>query len=203
MIIYGSRSTTLLTAVLPDEKCSNCQTQGSIVMGVYSKYAHIFWIPMFPIGKVGISQCQHCKQVLKVNEMPPELKKQYWSIKNQAKAPIWQFIGLGIIAFIVIMTIISTNIDKKNEAQYLAAPQSGDIYEYKTEDGNYSTWKLTKVTTDSLGISLNKYTISRITSLYKIEKPENYPDTTVWISKPTIAKMYSNGRISGIKRSGK
>jgi hypothetical protein len=203
MIIYGSRSTTLKAAELPDEKCSNCQTQGSIIMGVYSKYAHIFWIPIFPIGKVGISQCLHCKQVLKENQMPTELKKQYWSLKNQAKVPIWQFIGLILIGVLVVGSIISGNASKKNEAQYLAAPQSGDIYEFKTEDGSYSTWKLTKVTMDSLGISFNKFAISKITGLYKIEKPENYPDTTVWISKTTVSKMYSDGKISGIERSGK
>jgi hypothetical protein len=66
----------------------------------------------------------------------------------------------------------------------------------------YSTWKLTKVTTDSLGVSFNKYAISKIIGLYKIEKPENYPDTTVWISKTTVSKIYSDGKISGIERSG-
>jgi hypothetical protein len=200
MIIYGRRSSTIKAAELTNEKCPSCQTQGSLIMGIYSRYAHIFWIPMFPIGKTGISQCQHCKQVLKLNEMPAELKYHYQTLKAQSNVPKWQFIGLIIIAFLVIMTIISTHVGKKNEAQYLATPQCGDIYKYKSDNGNYSTWKLTKITKDSLAVALNNYEITKITGIYKIDKPENYSDSSVWMSKTEVSKMYSEGKIFGINR---
>jgi hypothetical protein len=201
MIIYGSKATTINSTHLIVEKCSNCQTQGSIIIGVYSKYAHIFWIPMFPIGKVGLSQCEHCKQVLKVKEMPADIKSQYHQLSAQSKVPMWQFAGLLIVGLIIVYSIITGNVEKKNEKQYLQIPLSGDVYEFKTKLGNYSTWILKNVTKDSLGISLNNYAITKSTGFYKIEKPENYSDSIVWISKADVSKMYSEGRIYSILRN--
>jgi len=86
MVIYGHRATHLKTEQISD-KCPNCGQQ-SLIMGVFEKYAHIFWITIFPYGKTGTSQCQHCQQVLSDKEFTTELKETYKELKASAKTPI-------------------------------------------------------------------------------------------------------------------
>jgi len=90
MIIYGIRNKELIKEHITD-KYPNCGTQNSIDMHVFQKYAHVFWTPFFPLGKTGVSQCDHCKQVLKLKEMPSSLTNVYENLKSQTKTPIWTF----------------------------------------------------------------------------------------------------------------
>ncbi len=103
MIIYGSRSVHLKSTQADKITCPNCQTENSLILSVFGKHAHVFWIPLFPIGKKGFSQCQHCKQVLETREMPEQIKTAYKILKKDSKYRVWQYSGL--IAFLVLFVI--------------------------------------------------------------------------------------------------
>ncbi len=105
MIIYGSRATHLKSAQ-STTTCPSCNTKGSVILSVFGKYAHIFWIPLFPIGKKGISQCQHCKNVLATREMPEAIKREYDELKADCKSPIWQYVGLFIFVALFAMPFL-------------------------------------------------------------------------------------------------
>ena len=108
MIIYGTKAKQLAKEHVTT-KCANCGTQNSIEIYIFQKYAHVFWIPLFPLQKTAVSQCEHCKQVLKPKEMPPALLADYEQLKTQSKTPIWTFSGLGLIAALVVVAVISDN----------------------------------------------------------------------------------------------
>jgi hypothetical protein len=127
MIIYGNKPVHLKSVQPPTLVCPSCGQTGTIVISAYSKHAHIFWIPLFPIGRLGASQCQHCKQVLELGAMPHEIKREYSNLKAETKVPLWQFSGLGLVAVIIAFTIYSSGEDKKKEAEYLANPVVGDV----------------------------------------------------------------------------
>ena len=74
-------------------------------MYVFQKYAHIFWIPFFPLGKSGASQCGHCQQVLKAKQMPSDVRLAYDNVAAKAKIPYWTFAGVAIIAIIIIISM--------------------------------------------------------------------------------------------------
>src|SRR5688572_9067139 len=139
MIIYGSRPVHLKSGQSPTLVCPSCGQTGTIFLSAYSKHAHIFWIPLFPIGRFGVSQCQHCKQVLETGAMPHELRREYDNLKAETKVPLWQFSGLGVIAAIIVFATYASGEDKKKEAEYLANPAVGDVYRYNTESKQYST----------------------------------------------------------------
>ncbi len=200
MIIYGWRSAHLRTTKSQTATCPSCNTKGSTVISVYSKHAHIFWIPLFPYGKTGASQCQHCKYAMKLKEMPEEIKKEYKNLKMDVKPPIWQFAGLILFSFLVVWLIYAGKEGKKMDQEYLAAPAKGDIYEFKTESGYYSTLKVMQVTADSVIVSPNNYEMEKKSRLYKIEKPENYAEFTYGISKENLKKMYEEEEIFDIER---
>ena len=127
MVIYGTKATQLAKETVT-EKCQNCGTQNSIEIYVFQKYAHIFWIPLFPTGKTAVSECSHCKQVLKQKEMPAALKASYDNIKVQSKTPIWTFSGLALLAVLISFGVYSDNQNSARNAKLILEPQAGDIY---------------------------------------------------------------------------
>ena len=200
MIIYGSRAVHLASAQPTSVACPSCGTQGSLVISTFRRHAHIFWIPLFPIGKTGVSQCQHCKQVMKVKEMPNNIRKEYEYIKDEKRGPLWQFAGLGLIAVLVTWGSIATSQHKELVVQYLAAPVAGDVYEYKAEVGHYSTFKIVGVTQDSVYVSPNEYETNKVTGVDDIDKEENYSDEIYGMARKDIDEMYQQGEIYDIHR---
>ena len=111
MIIFGTGSSNLKTNNTKSYDCGNCETQNTVNFSFWAKYFHIFWIPVFPYSKKGISQCRNCKQALYFNEMPQKMKDDYNAASAEVKSPFTHYIGLmiiGIAALFIIGTIITS-----------------------------------------------------------------------------------------------
>ncbi|TVZ15264.1 hypothetical protein JM81_1489 [Maribacter sp. MAR_2009_72] len=200
MIFFGTGSANIASIKTRNITCQHCKNEDTIYINIYRKHFHIFWIPVFPFIKSGNSFCSHCKQVLKPKEMPDQLQLQYKNIKGNVKGPTWQFSGLLLLICLIGLIIYTTGRDKLNTKLYLSEPEIGDIYKYRVDNGNYSTMKLVSITQDSLFLSLNDYEISKRSRIYKIDKPENYPDTYFGYSKHEISLMEKDGTILEINR---
>ena len=200
MIIYGTKAVHLKTTKFPRATCTSCNTQGSLNFSIYSRHAHIFWIPVFPYGKKGFSQCEHCKQELKLKEMPESYKREYDKLKDEVRTPIWQFSGLVLLISLFGWVAVSAENDKTNALEYIAAPAVGDVYEFKTEEGDYSTMKVARVDADSVYVLQNNYAIGKKTRMYKIDKEENYATETYGISRAEIQQMHTNKIIFDVNR---
>ena len=199
MIIYGSRATHLKSAQLPNESWPNCNTKGTIVMSVFGRYAHIFWLPTFPLGRKGGSQCANCKQVLESKQMPQSLRSQYDQLAAQTRVPIWSWTGLAAIVALIGFASYGAGVDKDNEKKYLAAPVAGDVYSVKLNEGNYSLMKVALVTPDSLMMNLSSYTVDKMSGMYKLKSKE-YDTLGYWISREKIKEMYEKKDIFDIDR---
>ena len=198
MIIYGSRSKELAKEILTD-KCQNCGKDNSIDMHVFQKYAHVFWIPFFPLGKTGVSQCDHCKQVLKLKEMPGTLRASYDNLKSQTKTPIWTFSGLALVAVLIVAGVISDKKKGERNAQLIVTPQAGDIFEIKTKDKQYTIYKVYKVQGDSVFIQPSNYEVNKMTGLNDLKQKE-YSSDVYGVSKTDLKKMLEEGEILDIDR---
>lgn len=199
MIIYGTRASHLKTVQLPNETCPNCNTKGSMVMSVYNRYAHIFWLPTFPVGRTGGSQCMNCQQVLEPKKMPTFLKLQYDQLMAQTKIPVWSFSGLAIIIALIAWGSYSSGVNKENEKKYVEAPLVGDIYRVKTDSSSYSLMKVAEVTSDSLLIYFNQYEVDKMAAVYKLKEKE-YDSVGYWLSRGAIREMYEKKEIFGVDR---
>ncbi len=111
MIIYGTKEVHLKSKRLDMVMCESCTKRGDITLSVFGKHFHIFWIPLFPIMKKGYSECSHCKNVLKVKEMPDSIKNEYKEFKKEAKYKIWQFLGI-ILTVLHFCTIYLVSVLK-------------------------------------------------------------------------------------------
>jgi len=201
MIIYGTRAAHLKSTQPRSIVCAHCGQADATVLSVYGKYAHIFWIPVFPIGRVGLSQCSHCKQTLEYKNMNRDLQQAYNNLRAETRVPIWQFAGLGLVGVLIVFGVYSSSHDKKNRLEYVANPIAGDVYKYKTDDNNYSTLKVISVSADSVFVSPNKYQTDKMTGIYKIDKAENYPGESYGIARSDVKQMLQNDDIYDIDRN--
>jgi len=106
MIIFGTRSKVLNGSTATTD-CNHCSSIETVRLSFVLRYFHIFWIPMFPISKTGISQCSHCKQVLYANQMPNALQAVYLEEKKKVKTPWGYRFGLILIALALLFIIVS------------------------------------------------------------------------------------------------
>jgi hypothetical protein len=199
MIVYGSRSKELAKDILTD-LCPNCGKQNSIDMHVFQKYAHVFWIPIFPMGKTGVCQCDHCKQVLSLKEMPASLVISYNNLKEKAKTPIWMFSGLALLAILITIGIISGKKNDEKNAKLILSPKAGDIFEIKVSDNQYTLYKVNEVLGDSVFVQINDYETNKVTGLNDLKK-EAYSEEVMGFSKAELKQMLEKGEIIDIERN--
>ena len=201
MIIYGTRSTHLKSIQPQSIVCTHCGQTNTTLVSAYSKYAHIFWIPVVPIGRAGYTHCTHCKQALEYKDMNREAQMQYDNLKAETRVPIWHFAGLTLIGVLIVFAVYSSGQDEKNRVEYAANPMAGDIYKYKTDEKNYSTLKVVSISEDSVFVSPNNYETDKMSGVYKIDKAENYPEETYGIAKSTVKQMLQENDIYDIDRN--
>ena len=201
MVVFGSKATEVATEVIQD-KCSNCGTQNSVRMTVFQKYAHVFWIPFFPIGKTGLTQCSHCKQVLEKKEFPGYLRSSYEILKQKGKTPVWTFSGIILLfAFFILGGIVSKQREEKN-LLLIASPQAEDIFEIKIEYKQYTLYKVEKIDGDTVFVLLNDYETNKRRGLkdLKIRRDESFSGESIPILKPDLKMMLDEGEIMDIER---
>ncbi len=107
MIIFGHRATRIGSVDLYGTSCNYCEQSNSQEITVFGRYAHVFWIPMFPLGKVVVSECNHCMRTIRRNEFTPQLSRKYEEQKNRLKTPFWHWIGLIIIGLLIALISIT------------------------------------------------------------------------------------------------
>jgi hypothetical protein len=198
MIVYGSKA-TLLKSEFISEPCPNCNNNNSIQMSVYQRYAHIFWIPFFPIGKMGVSACSNCRQVLKDKNMPASLKLSYQNLKSQTRTPVWNFAGLGIVAVIAVSVMVNDNQTKKKVSRLILTPKPGDVLHVKEKDTSYTLYKLTRVTKDSVYLVLCKYESDQENDLDNLEA-KGFDTVENALSRSEFVEMNTNEKILDIDR---
>lgn len=201
MIFYGTNASRLKDGRLSNVTCPNCDTQTSMNYSVFGKYFYIYWIPIFPIGKTNVLECNNCHRTYKLKELPEQIKQKF-ELEKHKGVPIKHFAGLGIIAALVAALFYSNAVDKENEALYIENPIAGDVYSTESEDaGFYTTAKVHKVTEDSIFLVFNSYEIDGKFSTDDIDKTENYDiDSMEGYTIDEIQMLYEDEIIYQIDR---
>ncbi|TGD79884.1 hypothetical protein [Hymenobacter wooponensis] len=199
MIIYGHRASHLTTEAVPGS-CPSCATPDSRRVSVFGRYAHIYWIPLFPFGKTGVAECGHCRQVVQAKEMDPNLKQTLQEVKQRVRVPLWHFSGLALLAIAIVWGIIVHNQSQKNTQTFIQAPHPGDLYHIRTENGHYSLLKVQDVTGNSVKLLPNNYEMESQTEVGKLNKPENYAAEPVELTRYDLRIMLTKEEILEVER---
>jgi len=199
MIFYGSKGTRLHSEQVNGIKCSHCEKQTTHTFSIFGRYAHLYWIPLFPMGKKGVSECNHCKITLAPKEMDEPLKLAYKNVNSNSRTPFWHWSGLGLIAILIALVSFTGNQHKKDVVTYINDLQKDDIYEFKSNE-YYSLLKVASVSKDSVFVIANDYEIERQSRLYKIDKSSNYTTEPYGISRERIKELFDTKEILDVDR---
>lgn len=199
MIFYGSKGVHLHSEQVSGVKCSHCEQTSTHTVSIYGKYAYVYWIPFFPLGKKGVSECNHCKITLEPKEMSESLKLAYQNVNVNAKTPIWYWSGLGIVAVIIGVLAFSSAQHDKDAITYIDKPLTGDIYEFKPND-YYSLLKVASVDQDSVYVISNDYETERQSDLNDLDKASNFTSKPYGISKEDLKEYFKSKKILDVNR---
>ena len=108
LFFFGVKGKSVHSELIKDQACMHCQQRDTTYANFISRYFHLFWIPVFPVGKKAVSVCSHCKQALAKKEMPVEYRTAVKNLKSKAKIPVWHFSGLiiGVILILFFFALI-------------------------------------------------------------------------------------------------
>lgn len=153
MIFYGSKSSEIGKGQIRNVTCPHCESNISMTYSVFGRYAHIYWIPFFPIGKENILECNSCKSSYFLKDLSPTIKEKFKqeNEKSPIKSPINHFSGLFIAVIgIGIATFFSFKSDSETK-EFAKNPKVGDVFYEKTlKSGWFSSARIIKVTKDSV-----------------------------------------------------
>ncbi len=109
ILIKGTRTIPITT----DEffvRCPCCEADSLADALVLSKYFHLYWIPIIPVGIEVTLICIKCG--LKRPNMPFDAKlvSNYQEIKSKFKHPYFSWLGILIITVIIIGSIVASMV---------------------------------------------------------------------------------------------
>ena len=200
MIIYGrSGAKNIQSQSFPGSTCPNCESN-SLEGHIYSMYAHVFWIPVFSLGKRTTVQCNSCGMELKKKARPLPIQNKRIELKGDYKIPIWHFAGAILLAFAIAGGIFQSGQKEKERQAFIADPLKGDIYELKLDYKQYSSFKVLEVDSDSLTIVYNLYETNKMSGLSSINKAENFEGDMYRLDRSVLPEMLEDGSIVDIER---
>jgi len=201
MIIFGLRSGNAKQKENNLSDCAHCGTSQSVQLHFYVRYFHIFWVPLIPLYKIGVSQCNHCKQVLDKAQMPPHLLASYAPERKKAKTPLKYYSWLIIVALFVVFAVFAVFTESKDTKAWLQQPQAGDVYEMK-EDGEYTLYRVKGIKGDTIFLNPHEYTADKMSALRKLKNnyPDAYSGSIIALAKKQLNAMYEAKTLKRINR---
>ena len=205
IIFYGWRTIILLDEPVADVKCTNCEVEETIALVVVQKYFYIFWVPFFPFEKMSKMYCTNCGMDKSLKDVSLNLIEDCERITKKARTPWYTYIGTALILmlFISIATNTSPEPEKKPIAEWIKAPHSKDVIEFKTETGNYSLMEVYDVVDDTVILFLHsmEHTLPSGLDELKVMKSGWKKDSLYAIHKQVLVDMFENHEILGIDRT--
>ena len=144
MIVYGTGSKDLGTRKLQGVKSPNCENSDIYATAV-AKYAHIFWIPLFPYSKKYFTTCEGTGEVLEEKDMPQQLKDKLALEKHHFKTPFYLFSGLILIALIAAYAVYASYEHDKEMAENVTHIEANDIMVFREGSEEYSLYFLINI----------------------------------------------------------
>jgi hypothetical protein len=201
IIFFGSRTGHLKTLKVQGH-CKNCKRTDSVELIIYQKFAHIFFVPIFPIKKIYAAQCFQCKNLFTESEVKEWFALTYTNARRRVHSPLWSFTGLAAV-FILVLLISILNYFRSIKNQYMIQmPKSGDIYRYKTEYGEFTLLRVSEVIGDTVYIFTNNYSTTTGTTIRRmIDQTEfDFKKEAIPKLRSDLIDMFENGEITDIKR---
>ena len=205
MILYGTKGAHLRTAPLPDTSCPACTIPNQLKASVYSRYAHVYFIPSFPLSKTAVTQCDHCQQVWEEKTLPTELHPAVRELKKSTRFPLWTWAGVAVFVLGLAGAAIAGRYHERDRVAWLAAPQAGDIYTVHSpgDSTRYSLLKVVSAKGNTVEVVGNEYETDDSSPVTELNSPEKYSKESESLTVLDLQIMHNRGQLTDVDRPGK
>ena len=206
MIFYGFKGAHLRTAPLPaGTSCPACATPDSLKASVYSRYAHVYWIPFFPFSKSALAQCEHCQQGWEEKTLPAELQPAVRALKKSTRFPLWNWAGVGVLVLGLAGASVAGRYHERDRVAWLAAPHAGDIYTVHSpgDSTKYSLLKVVSAKGNTVEVVGNDFETDDSSPISDLNAPEKYGKESQSLTVFELQIMHNQGQLTDVDRLGK
>ncbi|MCI1186869.1 hypothetical protein MON38_05515 [Hymenobacter sp. DH14] len=202
MILYGSKGAHLRTAPLPGTTCPACATPDGMKASVYSRYAHVYFIPSFPVSKTAVAQCDHCQQAWEEKNLPAQLQPAVRELRKSTRFPLWHWAGVGVLVLGLAGAAIAGRYHEHDRKAWLAAPHAGDIYTVHSpgDSTKYSLLKVVSAKGNTVEVVGNDYETDDSSPVSELNSPEKYGKESQSLTVLDLQIMHNKGQLTDVDR---
>lgn len=167
-----------------------------------SKICAYFFIPLFPIGKIGILICSNCNNEIKKKHFDTSTLTEYTTLKLISKTPKWTFFGTPFLVALLIYLVLLIKNNNENILRYVNNPQKGDVYEIKIKHKEYTLYLIENIKGDTIYFLKSLYETNKMSGLNDIKEKgkQAYSSEIFYILKPNLVEMREKNIIIDIHR---
>ena len=204
MILYGTKGAHVRTAPLPGSSCPACTATGSMKASVYSRYAHVYFIPFFPFSKTALTQCDHCQQAWEEKGLPTQLQPAVRELKKSTRFPLWSWAGVAVLVLGLAGASVAGRYHERDRAAWLAAPHVGDIYTIHSpgDSTKYSLLKVLSAKGNTVEVATNEYETTDSSPANELNSPEKYSKESQSLTVLDLQIMHNKGELTDVDRLG-
>lgn len=200
MIVYGYHATHLSTTAVPTP-CPGCGAPDALRLRVFGRYAHVYWLPLLPLGKAGAVQCTECQLVLRAPELPRPLRAELRELKARTRTPLRHCLGLLLLGAAVLGSFGAGVWQQVQDRERLAHPHIGDLYQVRSEaPGYYTLMRVMAVNGNSVRLQQNNYETDREAEIEQLDLPENYDAEPFDLTQLDLQIMKQQEQLVAVQR---
>ncbi len=149
MFIFFGTGRNYLKTITVAATCPRCLTTGPHTVGLYGSYAHICWIPTFPLSKQGVVVCGHCMATYDNHNAPPALRKQLSGHLNALHAPTpgYYWLGSGLLVTLLLFCVGLVFLNPANKPGETDGGQFGEFKRRRATESRTRTGTASRLTT--------------------------------------------------------
>lgn len=210
-LFFGTRQKVRAGSLLDETPCKKCSCDVHSSYGII-QYVHLFWVPLFIIGREVGAVCVNCENVLEEKQFTKEgIKLLRKTVFTPLNTLLYHLGGACLVLFFA-MAFISLQSTRKETAERIMNPRIGDIYHVdmkSIEELPYGkpfvALKIVKVNNASLVFRQSSKSYSRAWKiphhLSERSREKNFYKTeTVKLSNATITSLHEKDAIKRIYR---
>ena len=197
LFLIGTKDSNVKNGFISNEKCPKCKSENTLNFSIFRKYVYVTIVPLFPVEKILNIECTNCRNWFYYEDLSSEAQEKLRNEKLDSS--LWMFSGTIILILFAIYSI-NNYIKNQNESDILIKnPTVGDVYNLKFSNGYYSTFKIDKVSADSIYSTHNDFDAYMPYDVDDLDKTENYSNRKISYSKKELLLLYKNGEIIKIR----
>jgi hypothetical protein len=196
--VYGSYTTVLDSFRPKGIVCPACEKESQMVVEKAAGVIHVMFIPIVPVWITTIFSCKSCGSEFILKDLDVETKGYLKSFKLKKLFPIWLFSGPLLLVIAAGFYGYTQNKDKNEMLERLLNGSQSQIIEYETDEGQFTTMRTLKITSDSAWVNYNGYEIAEYKFIDRITDQKLYGSDTVGITVDVLKEMFEEGQVLAV-----